>query len=113
MINPVQTSINGTDGSDRYVIIAPLLIKDGAQGFRGTGVFKIYKDAFGDETRLFTEPLESVAPADDLPEEQNPDYLGELHLDKAGNWQYHGDLLNANEQGELAHFILSYEEPDI
>ncbi|WP_371825385.1 hypothetical protein [Mucilaginibacter sp. SMC90] len=33
----------------------------------------IYKDAFGDETHLFTEPALIDAPAGELPDWQNPD----------------------------------------
>jgi len=58
MINPVQISIPQADGSDSYVIIEPVIEKDDGAGFRSTGVYKIYKDAFGDETHLFTEPAE-------------------------------------------------------
>ncbi|MDN3551221.1 hypothetical protein [Mucilaginibacter aquaedulcis] len=43
MINPVQTTIPQPDGSDRYVIIEPVLEKNGDQGLRSTGVFKVIK----------------------------------------------------------------------
>lgn len=71
MINTVQTMIPQQDGSDRYVIIEPVLIKDSVGAWGTNGEYKIYKDAFGDETRLFTEPLERDAPWDELPDEQN------------------------------------------
>lgn len=111
MINPVQTRIPQTDGSDRYVIIEPILEKDGDQGLRSTGEFKIFKDAFGDETHLFTEPAEKAGPADNLPDEQNPDYLGKFVFEDGRVKHFEGQLLNVAEQAYLAVFIESYEEP--
>jgi hypothetical protein len=113
MINPVQTSIPQPDGSDRYVIIEPILEKDGEHGLRSTGVFKIYKDGFGDETHLFTEPMESDAPADDLPDEQNPDYLGKFLFEGGSVQHFEGEVLSVAEQAYLAVFIETYQEPDI
>lgn len=113
MINPVQTSVPQADGSDRHVIIEPILEKEGEHGLRSTGVFKIYKDAFGDETHLFTEPKESDGPADDLPDEQNPDYLGKFVFGDGGVEHFEGGVLSLAEQAYLAVFIESYQEPDI
>lgn len=108
MINPVQTSIPQPDGSDRYVIIEPILEKEGEHGLRSTGVFKIYKDAFGDETHLFTEPMESDGPADDLPDEQNPDYLGKFIFEGGSVQHCEGQALSVAEQAYLAVFIETY-----
>lgn len=113
MMNPVQTSIPQADGSDRYVIIEPVLEKDGEKGLRATGVFKVYKDAFGDETHLFTEPAESDEPADDLPDEQNPDYLGRFVFENGSLQHFEGQVLSHAEQAYLAVFIEAYQEPDI
>jgi len=113
MINPVQTSIPQPDGSDRYVIIEPILEKEGEHGLRSTGVFKIFKDAFGDETHLFTEPMDSDAPADDLPDEQNPDYLGKFVFEGGSVQHFEGQVLSLAEQAYLAVFIETYREPDI
>jgi len=113
MINPVQTSIPQPGGSDRYVIIEPILEKEGEHRLRSTGVFKIYKDAFGDETHLFTEPMESDAPADDLPDEQNPDYLGKFLFEGGSVQHFEGQVLSVAEQAYLAVFIETYQEPDI
>jgi hypothetical protein len=51
-INPVQTAIRQTDGSDCYVIIEPIVEMEGEHRLRTAGVFKIYKDTFGDEGDL-------------------------------------------------------------
>jgi hypothetical protein len=113
MMNPVQTRIPQADGSDRYVIIEPVLEKDGEGGLRSTGVFKIYKDAFGDETHLFTEPAESEGPADDLPDEQNPDYLGKFVFEDGHLQHFEGQVLSLVEQAYLVVFIETYQKPAI
>jgi hypothetical protein len=104
MTNPVQTSLLQADGSKRYVIIEPVLKKDAPAHLHETGIFKIYKDAFGDESHLFTEPAEKEGQADDLPDEQNPDYLGRLHF-SGKRWRYEGSGLSSKEQETLAKFI--------
>ncbi|SDE63731.1 hypothetical protein SAMN05216464_10852 [Mucilaginibacter pineti] len=113
MISPLQTTIPQPDGSDRHVIIEPVLEKDSEGRFGSTGVYKVFKDAFGDETHLFTEPLESEAPADDLPDEQNPDYLGKFVFENRELQHFEGQVLSLAEQAYLAVFIESYQEPDI
>lgn len=112
MMNPVQTSIPQEDGSDRQVIIEPILEKHD-HGCRSTGVYKIYKDAFGDETHLFTEPLESDGPANDLPDEQNPDYLGKFVFENGSLRHFEGHVLSHAEQAYLAVFIENWQDPDI
>jgi hypothetical protein len=104
MTDPVQTSLPQADGSKRYIIIEPVLKKDAPAHLHETGIFKIYKDAFGDESQLFTEPAEKEGQADDLPDEQNPDYLGRLHF-SGKHWRYEGSGLNSKEQETLAKFI--------
>lgn len=107
MTNPVQTSLPQADGSKRYVIIEPMLKKDAPAHLRETGIYKIYKDAFGDESHLFTEPAENEGQADDLKDEQNPDYLGKFHFSEK-HWRYEGSLLTAKEQEVLAKFIKAH-----
>lgn len=97
MINPVQTLIPLADGTDRYVIIDPALHKDVNGKLHPTGLFKIYKDAFGDETHLITEPGESEGPPRKFSDDRNPDYLGKILL-SATEWKYEGSLLSHHEQ---------------
>jgi hypothetical protein len=111
MTNPVQTNLQQADGSKRYVIIEPILKKDAPAHLHETGIFKIYKDAFGDESHLFTEPAENEGQADDLPDEQNPDYLGRLHF-SGKHWRYEGSGLNNKEQETLAKFIRSAQSSE-
>ena len=113
MINPVQTSIPQPDGNDRYIIIEPVLESDGDQGMKSTGVFKIYKDAVGDDTHLFTEPVALDEDHEELPDEQNPDYLGKFVSEQGSVKHFEGQVLNVAEQAYLAVFIESYQEPDI
>ncbi|SEN95989.1 hypothetical protein SAMN05192574_104760 [Mucilaginibacter gossypiicola] len=111
MINPVQTHIPIADGTDRYVIIEPALHKDAEGKLHPTGLFKIYKDALGDETHLFAEPAENQAQSDDLPDDRNPDYLGKINL-SATEWKYEGSLLSYYEQVALVEFISNYRSPE-
>ena len=113
MINPVQTSITQPDGTDRFLIIEPILEKHDDGGLRATGTYKIYKDAFGDETHLYTEPAELSAESNGLPDAANPDYLGTLRIFDSEDIAYAGDLLSLPEQRELANIILLYAEPEI
>ena len=107
MINPLQLSLTKDDGTKRNVIIEPVLEK-GDKGLRNTGTYRIYKDAIGDESALFTEPLETTTPNNLLPDYQNPDYLGQIEFDTQSNWTYTGDLLSVEEQKEAAVYILKY-----
>ena len=113
MINPVQTSIPQQDGGDRFVIIEPVLEREGYRGLGSTGVFKIYKDAFGDETHLFTELAASGEKEDSVEDDQNPDYLGKFIFEHGQLHQFDGHLLSIAEQAFLAVFIETYQEPDI
>ena len=113
MISPVQTTIPQPDGSDRYVIIEPVLEKDSEGHFGSTGVYKVFKDAFGEETHLFTEPLERDGPAAELPDQQNPDYLGRFVFKNGEVQHFEGQVLSHAEQAYLAVFIESWQEPDI
>ncbi len=106
MINPGQLSLTTPDGTNRNIIIEPMLEKD-EQGLRGTGVYKLYKDAFGEESSLFTEPLEAGETNDDLPDSKNPDFLGTLTFTTSLNWQYEGDLLSVDEQNQVVEYIQS------
>ncbi|NCD69140.1 hypothetical protein [Mucilaginibacter agri] len=57
--------------------------------------------------------MEQDTPADDLPDEQNPDYLGKFIFDHNGLKHFDGQVLSLAEQAYLAVFTESYEEPDL
>ncbi len=106
MTNPLQLSLTNEEGK-RKIIIAPVLEKVDKK-LHPTGVYKIFKDAVGDESQLFTEPLETLAPNNDVPEHLNPDYLGEIIFDGLSHWAYHGDILSLDEQKQTANYIMKY-----
>lgn len=98
MINPIQTSLLQPDGSKRYIIIEPILTKAADGKLVSTGLYKIFKDAIGDETILFTEPKE-MGEQDDLPDSNNPDYLGTLTPDEeTGSFTYEGFVTLSDEE---------------
>ena len=105
MLNPATIKLMKDDGTERVVLIEPLLDKQ-ATGLTNTGVYKIYKS--DDDETFFTEPLliDTNAPTRD--DSSNPDYLGDLifSLDNTG-WNYIGDLLTISEQQQVANYIKS------
>lgn len=105
MLTPAKISIVQPDESLRKIIVEPILERDDEQ-LVDTGVYKIYKDAFGDETTLITEPRET-GENDDLADKNNPDYLGKIILVDDGLWSYEGDILSAGEQLQVAKFLRS------
>ena len=104
MLNPVQIKILGSEGERRFVIIEPILENSDGK-IEATGSFKIFKDAFGEESALFTEPLEIDETGSSLPDSMNPDYLGLFDVKPDGTWNYHGNILSAAEQQQVAAII--------
>lgn len=104
MINPVYFNVEHEDGSKRNIIIEPVLEKT-AKGIIATGSYKIYKNSIDNQSSLFTERLEIDEKNDDLPDENNPDFLGIFSIDQQGKWHYEGSLLNAGEQRQVAVYI--------
>lgn len=105
MLNPAIIKLMKDDGTERAVLIEPLLDKQ-ATGLINTGVYKIYKS--GDDETFFTEPLliDTNAPTRD--DSSNPDYLGDLIFSADKNsWNYIGDLLTTTEQQQVANYIKS------
>lgn len=103
MKNPVTFILKHADGSLRNIIIEPLLLPDLSE----KGIYKIYKTSIDNESALFTEELEIDEGRPALPDEANPDYLGTLEIEPMRlQWKYTGDLLNADEQKQVANFII-------
>ena len=103
MLNPVNIKLMKDDGSERAVLIEPILNKQ-ADGLKNTGVYKIYKTE--DDESFFTEPLLMDETASTLDDRDNPDYLGDLvfNPDKT-TWNYNGNLLTTIEQQQVADYI--------
>ncbi|GAA4325915.1 hypothetical protein GCM10023149_28460 [Mucilaginibacter gynuensis] len=78
MMSPVHITIPQADGSDRYVVIEPVLEKQDPKGLTSAGGYKIYQNNFGDDTPFITAPVEFDTPSNELPDDMNPDYLGKL-----------------------------------
>lgn len=101
MLNPVNIKVMKDDGTDRAVLIEPVLTQQ-PDGLKNTGVYKIYKT--DDDETFFTEPLliDAGAPTPDV--SINPDYLGDITF-SAGNWNYNGNMLTTTEQQQVADHI--------
>ena len=104
MFNPVQLEIIVPDGEKRFIIIEPILQNSGGT-IKATGSFKIFKDTFGEESALFTEPREINETGPALPDDLNPDYLGLLNFTDQGTWHYDGELLSSTEQEQVVAAI--------
>jgi hypothetical protein len=108
MISPAYFVIKYPDNSKRRVIIEPVLEK-GAGGIVATGTYKIYKNSADNQSGLFTEKLEIDEKNDDLPDADNPDFLGNLSLKADGKWLYEGNLLDVEEQKQVADYIQKHQ----
>jgi len=108
MINPAQLSVIKTNGTSIKIIVEPVLTQQG-KDLRPTGVYKLYKDAFGDESALFIEPLEINESNSGLRDSENPDYLGTLTLTENNGHRYEGDLLGADEQSQVVDYIKKHK----
>jgi len=108
MINPAQLSVVKSDGTIIKIIVEPVLTQQG-KDLRPTGVYKLYKDAFGDESALFTEPLEINESNSGLRDSENPDYLGTLTITENNGYRYEGDLLGADEQSQVVDYIKKHK----
>ncbi|MDB5135258.1 MAG: hypothetical protein JWP37_1861 [Mucilaginibacter sp.] len=108
MVNPVILNIDLPDGSKRNLIIEPVLERS-ADGIKNTGIYKLYKSAIDNQSTLFTEKQEIDEINNDIPDEINPDYLGNITIDNHGKWIYKGDLLSHNEQRQLAEYIQNHK----
>jgi hypothetical protein len=108
MINPVYFDIQQPDRSKRRVIIEPVLEED-AGGIIATGTFKIYKNSADNQSSLVTEKLEIDERNDDLPDANNPDFLGNLSLKADGKWLYEGSLLDVEEQKQVTDYIQKHQ----
>src|SRR3569623_367339 len=104
MINPAYFVIEHSGSSKRRIIIEPVLEK-GSGGIVATGSYKIYKNSADNESGLFTQKLEIDERNDDLADGNNPDFLGVLSLKPDGKWLYEGNLLDAEEQKQIAEYI--------
>jgi hypothetical protein len=104
MISPVYFDVEQPDRSKRRIIIEPVLEKNGDR-IVATGTYKIYKNSADNQSGLITEKLEIDERNDDLPDANNPDFLGDLSLKADGKWRYEGNLLEFEEQKQVVDHI--------
>lgn len=103
MKNPVTFILKHADGSLRNIIIEPQLLHDLSEA----GTYKIYKTSTDNESALFTEELEIDEGKPALADDANPDYLGTLDIEPMRlQWKYTGELLDQDEQKQVADFII-------
>ena len=107
MIGAQILEIRTNDHSKQMIIIEPVLERLG-NGEAATGSYKIYKSYIYNRSELFSgKPLIKYK-NDDLPDEQNPDYLGKFTIGATGEWHYLGNLLNEEEQLQLAQHVREF-----
>jgi hypothetical protein len=78
-------------------------------GISTTGNYKIYKNSIDNQSSLFTEKLEIDEKNDDLPDENNPDFLGIFSGEGKGMWHYQGALLSIKEQKQVSGYIQEHQ----
>ncbi|MES2809275.1 MAG: hypothetical protein V4619_11645 [Bacteroidota bacterium] len=92
----VVLKISADTGNEREVKI----IND--KGTWDSGVYQIYAATSLDD-------IQTEEPHD----KNRLDYLGELNIDKEkASWDYKETTLNADEQKEVAEFVIDYNAPD-
>jgi len=106
MTDPKQFTYIQGDGSVRKIIAVPFDKQSDEQTSR---TFKLYKDALDDNTTLFTDDSMQGALNNDISDDENPDYLGSININQAGEWQYNGDVLSDGEQQQIAEHLLTEE----
>ncbi|WP_259065029.1 hypothetical protein HDF24_00355 [Mucilaginibacter sp. X4EP1] len=110
ILTPITLGVTGQDGEDYNVAIQHILIQDSNGIYGTTGIFNLYKDDFGLDKDDFGDLLGEREDDYDLPDDQNPDYLGRILFDDDGNWIYDGDTISIMEQEQLANFLINYED---
>jgi len=91
LLKEAKAWVKRRQGPDEIVRVVPDIDDDNR-----ALTYKLYV-AYGANTR-------------DLPDEKNPDYLGQILFDTEGYWIYDGEELTIAEQEQLAKFIINYVE---
>jgi hypothetical protein len=108
MINTVSIKLTREDGSERTILIDPILERISGKDLIATDVYKLYKTT-ADNEAFFTEPLLMDKKAPEPDDIINPDYLGQMTFDHNNTeWKYTGDLLTPAEQKQAADYIKNY-----
>ena len=113
LLTPVSLGVTRSNGDDFNVQISHVLTEDESGVFEATGIFNLYLDTFGLDKDDFEDLIEGEFELVELPDDQNPNYLGRILFDPEGHWIYDGDILTIAEQEQIGEFILGYEEGEI
>ena len=110
MIHTVNHSVTGDNGTQRNIIIEPVLHQSAQHQLNGTGLYKLYKG--GDEGEVTLFEIQAIAPeigesAPLLDDKKNPDYLGQIQFNGDTNsaWDYSEGVLSSYEQQQVVEFI--------
>jgi hypothetical protein len=110
MIHTVNHNVTGDNGTQRNIIIEPVLHQTANHELNTTGLYKLYKGGNDGEAILFE--IQEIAPEigeskPQLDDKKNPDYLGQIQFE--GNstsvWHYSEGILSKYEQEQIVEFI--------
>ncbi|QTE38227.1 hypothetical protein J3L18_03905 [Mucilaginibacter gossypii] len=110
MIHTVNHNVTGDNGTQRNIIIEPVLHQSTNHELNATGLYKLYKGGADGEATLFE--IQEIAPEIGeskplLDDNKNPDYLGQIRFegDVTSKWHYSEGTLSNNEQQQVVEFI--------
>ncbi len=109
MIHTVN-NVTGDNGTQRNIIIEPVLHQSANHELNSTGLYKLYKGGADGEAILFE--VQEIAPEIGeskplLDDKKNPDYLGQIQFegDVTSKWHYSEGTLSDYEQQQVVDFI--------
>lgn len=112
MIHTVNHNVTDDSGSQRKIIIEPVLHQTANHQLTGNGLYKLYKGGAEGEAALFE--IQEIAPEIGeskplLDDKKNPDYLGQIQFEgnNSSEWLYSEGVLSAYEQQQVVDFIQS------
>ncbi|UOE46497.1 hypothetical protein MTO98_19025 [Mucilaginibacter sp. SMC90] len=110
MIHTVNHNVTGDNGTQRNIIIEPVLHQSTDHQLNATGLYKLYKGGNDGEAVLFE--IQEIAPEIGeskplLDDKKNPDYLGQIRFEGeiTSKWHYSEGSLSHYEQQQVVEFI--------
>lgn len=110
MIHTVNHNVTSDNGTQRNIIIEPVLHQSINHELNATGLYKLYKGGADGEATLFE--IQEIAPEIGeskplLDDNKNPDYLGQIRFegDVTSKWHYSEGTLSDYEQQQVVDFI--------
>ena len=107
MIHTVNHNVTGDNGTQRNIIIEPVLHQSTGHRLNATGLYKLYK---GDDGEAILFEIQEIAPEIGeskplLDDKKNPDYLGQIRFENDSKWHYSEGPLSDYEQQQVVEFI--------